>query len=91
MSHGEVLEISRQAVQVAIMVSMPILAVSLFLGLLVSVFQAMTQIQEATLTFLPKMIGASIILAVMGSWMLTTLVAFTQSCFGRIATIGVGG
>lgn len=90
MNQGVVLEVSRQAVQVALMVSLPILAVTLFVGLLVSVFQAVTQVQEATLTFVPKVLGVSIVLGLMGSWMLTTLVAFTQQCFTRIATLGGG-
>lgn len=90
MDQGTVLEVSRQAVQVALMVSLPILAVSLFLGLMVSVFQAITQVQEMTLTFVPKLIGLAIVMALMGSWMLTTLVAFTTQCFHRISLVGGG-
>jgi flagellar biosynthetic protein FliQ len=80
MDTSAALEIAQQGMQVAIMVLLPILAVSLFLGLAVSVFQAMTQIQEMTLTFVPKMAGAVIVLLLMGSWMLQQLVGFTIFC-----------
>jgi flagellar biosynthetic protein FliQ len=85
---GYVLDIGRQGLEVALMVSLPILAVTLFLGLLVSVFQAVTQVQEMTLTFVPKLVGVAIMLAFMGNWMLTTLVTFTHTCFERVATLG---
>jgi flagellar biosynthetic protein FliQ len=87
MDQGAVLDIGRQGVQVALMVSLPILAVSLFLGIAVSVFQAVTQVQEATLTFVPKLIGMGLVLTFMGSWMLTTLVSFMTSCFDHVAHI----
>jgi len=90
MDQGTVLELSRQGMQVTLMVLLPILAVSLFLGLAVSVFQAITQVQEMTLTFVPKLIGLAIIMGMMGSWMLTTLVAFTVQCIHRIAMVGGG-
>lgn len=70
------------------MVSLPILAVTLFLGLLVSVFQAVTQVQEMTLTFVPKLLGVAVVMAFMGNWMLTTLVTFMHTCFQRVATLG---
>jgi len=80
--------LGRQGVEVALMVSLPILAVTLFLGLLVSVFQAVTQVQEMTLTFVPKLVGVAIILAFMGNWMLTTLVQFMHLCFERASMLG---
>jgi len=88
MDQSYVLDISRQGIEVALMVSLPILAVTLFLGLLVSIFQAVTQVQEMTLTFVPKVIGVAVVLAFMGNWMLTTLVTFTHVCFERVATLG---
>lgn len=88
MEQSYVLDIGRQGIEVAIMVSLPILAVTLFLGLLVSVFQAVTQVQEMTLTFVPKLLGVAVILAFMGNWMLTTLVTFMHTCFQRVATLG---
>jgi flagellar biosynthetic protein FliQ len=88
MEQAYALEIGRQGIQVALMVLLPLLAVSLFIGLLVSVFQAVTQVQEMTLTFVPKLVGISVMLTIMGSWILTQLVAFTHLCFDRIAAIG---
>lgn len=70
---------------VALMVSLPVLAVSLFVGLLVSVFQAVTQVQEMTLTYVPKIICVGIVVSIFGSWMLTTLVSFTRLCFDYAA------
>lgn len=80
MDQGNVLQLARQALEVSFMVALPLLAVSLFVGILVSVFQAATQIQEMTLTFVPKLIGMGIVITLMGSWMLTTLVAFAHAC-----------
>lgn len=74
------LDISRQGIQVGLMVSAPVLAVALFAGLLVSVFQAVTQVQEVTLSYVPKLIGAAVVVALMGNWMVTTVVAFTRLC-----------
>lgn len=88
MEQGHVLDLGRHAMQTALMVSMPVLAVALFVGVLVSVFQALTQVQEATLTFVPKILGIGIVLAFMGNWMLTTLVAFTRLCFEHAAMLG---
>lgn len=84
------LDLARQGVETAIMVLTPILATSLFIGVMVSVFQALTQVQEATLTFVPKLLGVALVLTFMGSWMLTTMVAFMHQSFDRIGMIGVG-
>jgi flagellar biosynthesis protein FliQ len=82
-----VLDIARQGMIIASMVTLPILAVALFLGLAVSVFQAITQIQEMTLTYVPKLIGAGVVLAMFGNWMLTTLVQFMRVCFEHAGSI----
>lgn len=87
MDQGQVLSLARQAMEVALMVSLPVLAVGLFVGILVSVFQAATQIQEMTLTFVPKIIGVGIVLALLGSWMLNQLVTFTHLCFEHVARV----
>lgn len=83
MEQTVVIDIARQGMTVGLMVTMPILAVALFTGLAVSVFQAVTQIQEMTLTYVPKLIGAAIVILAMGNWMLTTLVKFTHVCFDQ--------
>lgn len=88
MTEGIVLDLTHQGIMVALMVSMPILAVALFLGLAVSVFQAVTQVQEMTLTFVPKIIGAAIVIVTMGAWMLDTVVRFATVCFEQVARIG---
>ncbi len=87
MDQSNALDLGRQALQIGLMVSMPILAVSLFIGIGVSIFQAVTQVQEATLTFVPKLIGMGVVMALMGQWMLTTLVTFTVSCFQHAGNI----
>lgn len=81
MGGGHALDIAQQGVQVALMVSLPVLALTLFVGLTVSIFQAVTQVQEMTLTYVPKLIGVAILLALAGSWMLQKLVTFTVFCF----------
>lgn len=81
------IELARQGMTVALMVSLPILAVALFLGLMISVFQAVTQVQEMTLTFVPKIIGVGVVVAVMGGWMLTTLVRFAHLCLERASQV----
>ena len=87
MDQGVALDLARQGMQVALMVSMPVLAMTLFMGLAVSVFQAVTQVQEVTLTFVPKLIGVALIIVFMGNWMLTTLVSFMHLCFQHMGEV----
>jgi len=87
MNESVVLDITRQSMLVCLMVSMPLLAMCLFLGLAISVFQAVTQVQEMTLTYVPKLVGAAIVVALMGNWMLQTLVQFMILCFEQVARI----
>ena len=79
MSIGQVSELLQQALLTTVLVAGPILVVSLVVGLVVSIVQAATQINEATLTFLPKLLVVAAILWLGGSWMLTQLVTFTAS------------
>lgn len=88
MNEDIAMDLAQQGVMVALMVTMPILAVALFFGLAVSVFQAVTQVQELTLTFVPKIVGAGIVLISMGSWMLNTIVSFALVCFDHAARVG---
>jgi flagellar biosynthesis protein FliQ len=69
----------QQGLQLLLMVSAPILGVVLVVGLVVSIFQAATQINEATLSFVPKIIAAVAALAVMGPWMMSTLVDYLRN------------
>lgn len=68
----------------ALLISAPLLAVTLVVGLLISVIQVVTQIQEASLTFIPKIVGAVVVLVVCGPWMLKRLVSFSTSLIANI-------
>jgi flagellar biosynthetic protein FliQ len=73
-----VLTMGQDALWIILMVSAPLLGVILVVGLLVSLFQAVTQINEATLAFVPKLIAAIAVFALAGPWMLTTLVDYIR-------------
>ena len=73
-----VLTIGQNALFILLAVSAPLLGVILVVGLVVSLFQALTQINEATLSFVPKIVAAVVVFAVAGPWMLTTLVDFLR-------------
>ena len=73
------LTMGQNALFMVLMVAAPVLAVVLGVGLLVSLFQAITQIHEATLSFVPKLIAAIAVFAIAGPWMLTTMVEFIRS------------
>ncbi|KRQ87045.1 Flagellar biosynthetic protein FliQ [Caloramator mitchellensis] len=87
MSLSFALAIGKQAITVALMVAAPVLLVSMVVGLLISIFQAATQIQEQTLTFVPKVIAVVVVFIVLGSWMAKTLIQFTQTMFSNINLI----
>lgn len=78
MSPEFVVTTGRQALELMLIVSAPLLLVALVVGLLVSVLQAVTQINEATLSFVPKIIALSITLVIAGPWMLNLLVEYIQ-------------
>ena len=88
MTENIVLTVVKDAIQTAIMVSAPILLVATVVGLIISIFQATTQIQEQTLTFVPKLLAVALIGLLMGSWMLHVMVDFTTRIFELIANIG---
>jgi flagellar biosynthetic protein FliQ len=79
-----VAELGRQAVETTLLVSAPMLGLSLAIGLLVSIFQAMTQINEATLTFVPKILGIFLASLLFFPWMLGVLINFTTSVLTNI-------
>ncbi|CAN7145870.1 flagellar biosynthetic protein FliQ [Pseudorhodoferax aquiterrae] len=78
MSPQFVLTLGQEALTLLLMVSAPVLAIVLVVGLVISIFQAITQIHEATLSFVPKLIAALLVLALAGPWMLTTLVDYVR-------------
>ena len=84
MNTGIVLDIGREALKITILISAPILIIALLVGLIISIFQATTQIQEQTLTFVPKIIAAFISIILFGPWMLTTMINYTQKLFMNI-------
>lgn len=87
MSENLLMSIIKDAITTGLLVAAPILAVSIIVGLIVSIFQATTQIQEQTLTFVPKLVAVAITGLVCGTWMLHTVVAFTTRIFNHIATV----
>jgi flagellar biosynthesis protein FliQ len=84
MTDSAVLEIALQTMVVALKLSAPILIPSLVIGFVISLVQSMTQIQEFTLAFVPKLIGVGVSLLISGNWMLHTLIAYTQDLFARL-------
>ncbi len=81
-----VVDICRKAVQTSLMVAAPPMLAGMIIGLLVSIFQATTQINEQTLTFIPKIVAVFITLLIMTPWMIHTMVSFASGIFATIAT-----
>lgn len=73
MSEGVVIDIARQVVWVIVQTSAPLLLISLVIGLLISIFQTITSIQEQTLTFIPKFLAIMLIIVLCGGWMLNNM------------------
>lgn len=84
MDQGTVINIAQNALMIVLYVSAPLLGISLVVGLAVSIFQATTQIQEQTLSFIPKILAVIAAIAIFGSWMLKTLVEYTEGLFQNI-------
>ncbi|OGP70156.1 MAG: EscS/YscS/HrcS family type III secretion system export apparatus protein [Deltaproteobacteria bacterium RBG_13_60_28] len=84
MSPEQVIGVARQAIQVTLLVSLPILGIGLVVGVLVSLVQAATQIQEMTLTFVPKIIAIFVGLLLLLPWIMNHLVTFTVEIFHNI-------
>lgn len=77
MTESMVIDLAKEAVMTTLILAGPLLAVALIVGLLISVFQAATQINEMTLTFVPKLVAAIALLAILGPWMLNTMLTYT--------------
>ncbi len=84
MNQDVVVSLAMQAMELAMKIGLPLLLVGLVIGLAVSIFQAVTQIQEQTLAFIPKVIGMALVCVVLGPWMLGQLIAYTQSLYESI-------
>lgn len=76
--------LGRHAIEITLMVAAPLLLIALAIGLIVSIFQAATQINEQTLTFIPKLIGIFVALIVAGPWMLTVMLDYMRETFTNI-------
>ena len=84
MTPEAVMYLGRQAIEVTLLLSAPLLLAALFIGLIVSLFQAATQINEATLSFIPKLVGIFMMLILAGPWMLQLIVDYIRQLFERI-------
>ena len=79
MTELTVIQVARQAVELTLLISAPMLLAGLVVGLIISIFQAVTQIQEMTLTFVPKIVAVMLALLITFPWMMRKLVDFTQN------------
>jgi flagellar biosynthetic protein FliQ len=91
MNQDVVINLSMQAMQLAFKIAMPLLLAGLVVGLVVSIFQAVTQIQEQTLTFIPKIVAMGLVLVVAGPWMLSEVVTYTHQLYSSIPRMVDGG
>jgi flagellar biosynthetic protein FliQ len=87
MNEELIMKLAQDALKVTAMLSAPILISTLVIGLLVSIFQALTQINESTLTFIPKMIVVAVVIVLAGPWMLDVMSHYTIDLFENIATM----
>ena len=90
MNDTQVIEIALKMMTVVAKVTAPILVTSLAIGLVVSLFQSVTQIQEVTLTFVPKLAGVALVILISGHWMLSQIVGFTNELFATIPRLIAG-
>lgn len=91
MNATDVLEVSREAIWVMLKISAPLMLVALAVGLVISLFQALTQIQEQTLTFVPKILVLFTVFVLTIPYMSTTLIEFTRELMAKAVGIGSGG
>ena len=85
MTEGQVLDIAKEAIYTIIICSAPMLIISLVVGLIVSIFQTVTSIQEQTLTFVPKIIAVFVGIMIFGSWILTNLPEFVTTLWSNFS------
>ena len=87
MSPESVMNMGRLAMETTILVAAPLLLVALIVGLVVSIFQAATQINEATLSFIPKLLSIFVTLIIVGPWMISVLVAYMRGMFTNFSLL----
>ncbi len=90
MNQDTVISLATQAMKLALEVAGPLLLVGLVIGLLVSLFQAVTQIQEMSLSFIPKIVGIAVLIVILGPWMLNNVVTYATNLYQSIPSL-VGG
>ncbi|GAB4165750.1 MAG: flagellar biosynthesis protein FliQ [Geothermobacteraceae bacterium] len=83
-----VVDIGRSAVEMVLMISAPMLVCAVVVGLVISIFQAATQINEQTMTFIPKIVAVLVALVITAPWIIRTLVAYTRELYGQIGHLG---
>jgi len=91
MTDAQIIEIAIQSMTIAAKLGAPVLLTALIVGFAVSLFQSVTQIQESTLSFVPKAVGIGIALLVSGNWMLHEMVSFTTQLYSQIPAFINGG
>jgi flagellar biosynthetic protein FliQ len=84
---AQVIQIAREAILYVLLLSLPVLGVSLVVGLVISILQATTQVQEQSLTFVPKIIAVFVTLAVLAPWLLKVMVGFTGRLLARLPAV----
>lgn len=89
MDMNDIIEVGRELLYLSVLLSAPVVGISLLVGLLISILQTVTSIQEQTLTFAPRIIAVAITMAVALPWLLETLVNFTVAMISRIGHITV--
>jgi flagellar biosynthesis protein FliQ len=87
MNQDTVVNLATQAMMLALKIAGPVLLLGLIIGLLVSIFQAVTSIQEQSLSFIPKIVGVAVLIVVLGPWMLGQIVSYAQNLYLAIPSL----
>lgn len=87
MTPESVMSIGRHAIEITLMIAAPMLLTALVIGLIVSIFQAATQINEATLSFIPKLVGIFVALIIAGPWMLSVMLDYMRGVFTSLPSL----
>ena len=91
MDSSFVIYLGRQTLETAMLVSMPILLTCVVVGVVVTLFQAVTSIRDMSLTVVPKLLAVGFVTLLFGNWMLGTLISFMNNIFNHIQTLGISG
>ncbi len=88
MNEAVVLALAREALIVSLLVGAPVLGVSLVIGIVVGIIQAVTQVNEMTLTFVPKLVGVFVAMLIFGPWMMEIMLGFSAGLFANMSAYG---